>query len=97
MNARARTGLRTVCADDQREGAQAMSDDEDMTLRNWPAMRWEISKDRRTAKAFLPPIRLAAVAEPINIHFVLDARAMDDLLQRASEVRARMLPAPRRN
>jgi hypothetical protein len=57
-----------------------MSDDGDMTLGNWPAMRWEISKDPRTVKAYLPPIRLAGMAEPFNIHFVLDAQAMDDLL-----------------
>jgi hypothetical protein len=60
-------------------------------------MMWEVSEDRRTVKAYLPRIRLAHAAEPLNIHFVLDAGAADDLLQRLAEVRSQMLPAQQRN
>ena len=68
-----------------------------MPLGDRSAMMWSVSEDRRTARAHLPPLRLSGTQKPLIISFDLDAKAVDDLLQRLAEVRAQMLPAPRAN
>ena len=68
-----------------------------MPLGHQSAMMWGVSEDRRTARAHLPPVRLAATQKPLSIYFALDAEAVDDLIRRLAEVRSQMLPAPRPN
>jgi hypothetical protein len=61
------------------------------------AMMWQVSEDRRTVRAHLPPLRIAGTLKPLSIYYDMDAEAVDMLLQRLAEVRAQMLPAPNRN
>ncbi len=70
--------------------------DERMRLGQW-AMIWQVSEDRRTVRALLPPLRIAGATKPLGIYYDMDAEAVDDLQRRLAEIRAQMLPAPKRN
>ena len=56
---------------------------------------WTLSDDRRTVRLRLPP-PLVGCAEPVNVFLDLDAAKVDELLRCISELRAEMLPAPKR-
>jgi hypothetical protein len=70
--------------------------DERMPLGQW-AMIWQVSEDRRTVRALLPPLRIPGATKPLSIYYDMDAEAVDDLQRRLAEIRAQMLPAPKRN
>jgi hypothetical protein len=53
-----------------------------------------LSTDRRTIRLQLPPFRLARRKTPIEIHLDFEAEAVDEMLQRLTELRAQMLPPP---
>lgn len=58
------------------------------------ARLWRLSTDRRTIRLQLPPFRLARRKTPIEIHLDFEAEAVDEMLQRLTELRAQMLPPP---
>lgn len=60
------------------------------------AMTWQLSEDRQTARAHLPPLLLAG-SKPLSIYFDMDAGAIDELLRRLAEIRAQMLPPLKRH
>lgn len=48
-------------------------------------------------RALLPPLRIPGATKPLSIYYDMDAEAVDDLQRRLAEIRAQMLPAPKRN
>jgi hypothetical protein len=74
-----------------------MSDDGRMPHGKGWAVTYGLSADQRTARLHLPPLQLAGVRKPVNIYMDLDAEAVDAFLRQLAEIRAQMLPAPRRN
>lgn len=53
------------------------------------AQMWRLSADRRTIRLQLPPLRLAGMKEPVDIHLDFEAEAVDEMLQRLTELRRR--------
>ena len=56
---------------------------------------WRLSDDRRTVRMRLPPLTLASLNRPVEIHFDFDADIVDQILQRLTELRLQMLPPPK--
>jgi hypothetical protein len=73
-----------------------MNDDR-MPLGDQLAMTWEVSADRRSVRAHLPPLHLAGANRPLSIYLDMDAEGVDGLPQRLAEVRAQMLPSLKRS
>jgi hypothetical protein len=44
----------------------------------------------------LPPLKLASLKRPLEIHFDFEADMVDQILQRLTELRLQMLPPPQR-
>ena len=74
-----------------------MSDDSRIPLGKEWTITCEVCNDQRTARVYLPPLELAGVRKPITIYVDMDAEAVDALLRRLAEIRAEMLPAPKRH
>ena len=53
---------------------------------------WRLSADRKTVRLALPPVALAARAEPIRVYLDFDADAVDAVLERLTILRGQMLP-----
>jgi hypothetical protein len=53
---------------------------------------WTLSADRKTVRLTLPPLSLDGIPEPISIHMNFDAETVDEMLERLSFLRSRMLP-----
>ena len=67
-------------------------------LADMPAERmWTLSGDGETVRLQLPPLPIAGMPEPLRIHLDFDAETVDEILQRLSLLRAKMLPVPRRS
>ena len=58
---------------------------------------WRLTADRKTVRMRVPAIKLAGQSNPLDIFVDLDAKTVDDVLRRLSELRTQMLPAPTRN
>jgi hypothetical protein len=58
------------------------------------AQLWRLSTDRRTVRLQLPPLRLADLKKPVEVHLDFEAEAVDEILQRLSELRTHMEPPP---
>ena len=71
--------------DEYREGARPGADEMFTLL------------DRETLRLRLPALTMADRAEPLRIFLGFDAAAVDEMLERLTVLRARMLPAPTRN
>jgi hypothetical protein len=57
---------------------------------------WRLSDDKRTVRLCLPPMKLASVKRPLEIHFDFEVEMVDQILHRLSELRLQMLPRPPR-
>jgi hypothetical protein len=55
---------------------------------------WRLSPDRRSVRLQLPPLRLARMKKPVDIHVDFEAEMVDQLLQRLTELRMQMVPPP---
>jgi hypothetical protein len=55
---------------------------------------WGLSDDQRTVRLRLPPLQLASLKRPLELHFDFEADVVDQILQRLTELRAQMLPPP---
>lgn len=53
-----------------------------------------LTPERTLVRLHLPPVRLDGVAKAVDVHLEFDARSVDALLQRLSELRVQMLPPP---
>lgn len=58
---------------------------------------WTLAGDCRSVHMTLPPLPVAGMPEPLIVHVEFDTRTIDEILQRLSVLRAKMLPALRRN
>jgi hypothetical protein len=58
------------------------------------AQLWRLSPDRRSVRLRLPPLRLVGREKPVDIHLDFDAEAVDEILQRLTELRMQMVPPP---
>lgn len=58
---------------------------------------WTLSGDGETVRLQLPPLPIAGFSKSLRIHLDFDAEMVDEILQRLSLLRAKMLPVPRRN
>lgn len=52
---------------------------------------------RETVRLQPPPLPITGMPEPLRIHLDFDAETGDEILQRLSLLRAKMLPVPRRS
>jgi hypothetical protein len=67
-------------------------------MTNTPAERmWTLSADQRSVCMQIPPLRLAGLREPLNVHLDFDTAMVDDILHRLTVIWSRMLPALTRN
>jgi hypothetical protein len=57
---------------------------------------WSLSDDLCTVRMSLPPLTLASFERPVELHFDFGADVIDQILQRLTELRLQMLPAPER-
>lgn len=53
--------------------------------------------DRETVRLQLPELPLAELVEPLRIYLDFDAETVDEIIERLTVLRSRMLPAPTRN
>jgi hypothetical protein len=58
---------------------------------------WTLSDDQKSVRMHIPPFRLAGGPKPLSIHLDFDAQMVDQILQRLTVLRSKMLPAPRLN
>jgi hypothetical protein len=58
------------------------------------AQMWRLSPDSRTIRLQLPPIQFAGIRQSIDIHLDFEAEAVDEILQRLTELRTQMEPPP---
>ena len=56
---------------------------------------WGLSDDQRTVRLRLPPLQLASLKRPLELHFDFEADVVDQILQRLTELRLQMLPPPK--
>lgn len=68
----------------------------EMPVEDGAASMWRLLDDQRTVRFQLPDLALDGRPEPLSVYLNFDAEAVDEILQRLSELRARMLPPPRR-
>lgn len=68
----------------------------EMPVENTAANMWRLLDDQRTVRFQLPELALDGLSEPLSVYLNLDAETVDKILQRLSELRAHMLPSPRR-
>ena len=73
------------------------AEDSRMRLHDQHGMTWTLADDRRSVRMQLPPLPVAGLPKPLNVFLKFDAATVDEILQRLSELRAQMLPAPQRN
>jgi hypothetical protein len=59
-----------------------------------PQQMWRLSPDRRSVRLQLPPLKLAGMKKPVDIHLDFEAETVDQILQRLTELRMQMLPPP---
>jgi hypothetical protein len=63
-----------------------------------PEQMWTLSDDRELVRLALPALPLEGLPEPLRVHLDFTADAVDEILERLTELRSRMLPASdRRN
>ena len=55
---------------------------------------WTPSEDRRFVRLSLPPLPIEGLPEPGRVNMDFDAGTIDQIIERLSVLRARMLPAP---
>jgi hypothetical protein len=65
-----------------------------MPIETTQAQLWRLSPDRRSVRLQLPPLRLAGRQKPVDIHLDFEAEAVDEILQRLTELRMQMVPPP---
>jgi hypothetical protein len=58
---------------------------------------WSLSDNRKNVRLQLPSLTLDGIPEPLRIQLSFDAEKVDEILQRLTMLRAKMLPAPTRN
>jgi hypothetical protein len=58
---------------------------------------WVLSSDRRSLRMQLPPLSIDNLPRPLSLSLDFDVGAIDQMLNRLSELRALMLPPPERN
>lgn len=74
-----------------------MSNDDRMPT-TWPQERmWTVSEDRLTVRMRLPPLPVQGMPRPLNVFMDLDARTVDEMIERLAVVRSQMLPPPERH
>ena len=58
---------------------------------------WTLNDDRLSVKLRLPSIPFEGLPEPLRITVDFEADMVEDMIQRLTELRSRMLPPPTRN
>ena len=71
-----------------------------MPVSQTQAEMWVLLADRQTVRFNFPPVPFWGLTRPVTllrIFLGFDATAVDEMLERLTELRAQMLPAPMRN
>ena len=55
---------------------------------------WRLSGDHRTVRLQLPPLKLAGVQRPLDVHLDFEDATVDEILQRLTELRTQMEAPP---
>ncbi len=76
--------------------ASAMTVDDMMPFEAEPDQMWTLSDDRELVRMALPPLPLEGLPEPLRVHLDFSADAIDEILERLTELRSQMLPASHR-
>jgi len=79
------------------EGAAVSADDGMMAANIELERMWTMNDDRLSVKLSLPAIPFEGLAEPLRITVDFEADMVEDMIQRLTELRARMLPPLKRN
>jgi hypothetical protein len=58
------------------------------------AQLWTLSADRTVIGLQLPPLRLADLPKPLDVHLDFDAETVDAILERLTVLPAQMDPPP---
>ena len=59
-----------------------------------PEQMWTLTDDRQTVRLAVPPLPLEGLPEPLRITLDFNAEAVDEILQRLTELRERMPSGP---
>ena len=59
-----------------------------------PEQMWTLTDDRQTVRLAVPPLPLEGLPEPLRITLDFNADAVDEILQRLTELRERMPSGP---
>ena len=59
-----------------------------------PEQMWTLTDDRQTVRLAVPPLPLEGLPEPLRITLDFNVEAVDEILQRLTELRERMPPGP---
>lgn len=68
-----------------------------MGVRAVQAELWKLNPDRKTVRFSLPALPVAGNVEPLNVQMDFDAPTVEAIIDRLTQLRARMLPPPTRN
>ena len=102
MNSKRPEGVRaSVCMSPTVTGGRdagallgAMSNDDMMPFEADPEQMWTLTDDRQTVRLAVPPLPLEGLPEPLRITLDFNADAVDEILQRLTELRERMPSGP---
>ena len=61
-----------------------------MPIEQDAAGMWRLSEDRTSVRLSLPPLPLEGLPRPLELFLDFDAEAVDDIIARLTELRARM-------
>ena len=61
-----------------------------------PEQMWTLSDDRELVRLALPALPLEGLPEPLRVHLDFSAEAIDEILERLTDLRSQMRPASHR-
>ena len=59
-----------------------------------PATMWTLNADKKSVRLTLPPLPVAGQAKPLFVALDFEAATVDEMIDRLTMLRVRMLPAP---
>lgn len=73
-----------------------MTIDDMMPFEAEPEQMWTLSDDRELVRFALPALPLEGLPEPLRVHLDFSAEAIDEILERLTELRSQMRPPSHR-
>jgi hypothetical protein len=73
-----------------------MTVDDMMPFEAEPEQMWTLSDDRELVRLALPALPLEGLPEPLRVHLDFGAEAIDEILERLTDLRSQMRPPSNR-